>query len=120
MPGIAVRVHSPFPARIRPMPHDLLRPRQVRQHVLATEAVDSRRLREETSLPVEDALPRVEEHVTPRVHHRQVVIGLLHYCVQVLDPGEIVKECEGGLMEVLLYFTLGNGILVFSYDKKIT
>lgn len=86
MPGIAVRIHRPLSTRIRTVPDDLLWPREVREHVLAAEAVNAGRLREEAALTREDALPRVEEHLAPRVHHRQLVVGCLHYGVQVLDP----------------------------------
>lgn len=86
MPSIAVRVHRPLSTRIRTVPDDLLWPREVREHVLAAKTVDARRLREEATLTREDALPRVEEHLAPRVHHGQLVVGGLHYCVQVLNP----------------------------------
>lgn len=67
------------------MPHDLLGPCQVRQHVLAAKAVDARGLREEAALPTKDALPRIEEHLSPRVDHRQLVVRCFDNRVQVLN-----------------------------------
>lgn len=88
MPGVTVRVQRAFAVRIRAVPHDLLGPGQVREHVLAAKTVDARRLREEAALAVEDALPRVKEHVSARIYNGQIVVRCLYYRVQVLDPAK--------------------------------
>lgn len=61
-------------------------PEWICQHILAAETVDTRRLREEAALPVEDAFPGVEEHIATCIHHWQVSVRLSHYGVQILHP----------------------------------
>lgn len=89
-PLVAGRIHRTLPIRIRSVPDDLLGPGGIREHVLSAEAVDARRLREETALPGEDALPRVEEHLATRVDHRQLAVSALDDGVEVLDAKERV------------------------------
>lgn len=51
------------------MPHDFLRPRRIREHVFTAETVDTRRLREESALSREDALPGIEEDLASGIHN---------------------------------------------------
>lgn len=104
VPGIAVGVHGALAIGQRAVPDQLKWPAKgsvlykediehichlpewICEHILAAEAVDTRRLGEEAALPVEDALPGVEEHIATCIHHRQVSVSLSHYGVQILHP----------------------------------
>lgn len=59
-------------------------PGQIAEHVLAVETVYARCLREEATLAIEYARPRVEQYVALGVDHRQIVVAGSYDGIEIL------------------------------------
>ena len=90
-------------------------PRHIGEHILPAEAVYPGRLREEPALPVENAVPRVEQHVTAGVHDRQLAIRYPYDRVQVLNSAK--KNVLPG-SNVVLFVELLNHKKAFKRRRK--
>lgn len=66
-------------------------PCRVVQNVLPTKAINSRSLREESSLSTENVVPRVEQNIAPQIGDGQVSVLGLHNGIQVLNSVEELK-----------------------------